>query len=303
MQAHDRQANRRLARPRLADQSNRLAARHGKRDVIDGAHDALAEQTFVTDEVLAQAADLEHRFVAGGSAAVHLFGRWQAGAIEIIVDDRQAPRPPVERRSALNQGAGVVVLGMSEDFLGVAAFANHTMTHDDNAIGDFADHRQIVGDPEHRQAAALLQGADQIDDLFLDGDVERRRRFIGDQELRFASDRHGDHHALLLAAGELERIGVVTALRFGDADLVEQFDGSGLGLPGIHALVQAQDFADLLADGEHRIQGTHRFLEDHGEVAAAQSAQLALRCAEQVAALVEDLALWCHQGVFLGQQA
>ncbi len=62
----------------------------------------------------------------------------------------------------------------------------------------------------------FLQFAHQVEDLRLDGDVQRRGRFIGDQHLRIAGQRHGDHHALPHAAGQLVRIGLRAPLRFGD---------------------------------------------------------------------------------------
>ena len=46
----------------------------------------------------------------------------------------------------------------------------------------------------------------QREDLRLDRDVERRRRLVGDQQQRIAGQRHGDHHALAHAAGQLVRI-------------------------------------------------------------------------------------------------
>ena len=55
--------------------------------------------------------------------------------------------------------------------------------------------------------SSLLKLADQLEDLRLDGDVERGGRFVGDQQLRAAGERHRDHHALAQAAGELVRIG------------------------------------------------------------------------------------------------
>ena len=57
-----------------------------------------------------------------------------------------------------------------------------------------------------------LQLAQQVEDLRLDRHVERGRRLVGDQQLRLAGQRHGDHHALAHAAGELVRIVVDAAL-------------------------------------------------------------------------------------------
>jgi hypothetical protein len=46
----------------------------------------------------------------------------------------------------------------------------------------------------------------QVEDLRLDGDVERGRRLVGDQQVRLAGQRDGDHHPLLHAAGKLEGV-------------------------------------------------------------------------------------------------
>ena len=51
-----------------------------------------------------------------------------------------------------------------------------------------------------------LQFAQQIEYLRLDRDVERGGRLVGDQQLGIARERDRDHHALLHAAGQLERI-------------------------------------------------------------------------------------------------
>ena len=47
---------------------------------------------------------------------------------------------------------------------------------------------------------------EQLQDLVLDGDVERGRRLVGEQQLRDAGERDGDHRPLAHAAGELVRI-------------------------------------------------------------------------------------------------
>ena len=66
--------------------------------------------------------------------------------------------------------------------------------------------------------SSLAGSSQQLEHLRLDRDVERRRRLVGDQQLRVAGQRHGDHHPLAHAAGELVRIGAEAALRVRDAD-------------------------------------------------------------------------------------
>ncbi|MDT4861593.1 hypothetical protein FQZ97_962050 [compost metagenome] len=57
-----------------------------------------------------------------------------------------------------------------------------------------------MGDEEHRHALGLLQFREELQDLRLNRHVERGRRLIGDQQLWLVGKRHGDHHALALAA-------------------------------------------------------------------------------------------------------
>src|SRR2546428_460598 len=77
-----------------------------------------------------------------------------------------------------------------------------------------------------RQGVLPLELGDQLEDLALDRPVQRGGRLVGNQELGLARQRHRDHHALLLPAGELMRIGLQPPLRLGNADLGEQAFGA-----------------------------------------------------------------------------
>jgi hypothetical protein len=63
-----------------------------------------------------------------------------------------------------------------------------------------------VGDEDHGETQLLLELGDQLQDLRLDGDVERGGRFVGDEQLRLARERHRDQHALAHAARHLVRV-------------------------------------------------------------------------------------------------
>ena len=73
-------------------------------------------------------------------------------------------------------------------------------------VGDARDDAEIVRDQHQRHAELALQLGQQVQDLRLDGHVERGGRLVGDDQLGPAHQRHGDHHALAQAAGELVRI-------------------------------------------------------------------------------------------------
>ena len=66
-------------------------------------------------------------------------------------------------------------------------------------------HAEIVGDEQIGEAELLLQVLQQVDDLRLDRDVERRDRLVADQQLGLDGERAGDADALALAAGEFVR--------------------------------------------------------------------------------------------------
>ncbi len=72
-------------------------------------------------------------------------------------------------------------------------------------MGDAGDDAEVVGDQHHAEAEIALELGQQAQDLGLHRDVERRGRLVGDQQLGFAHQRRGDHHALAQAARELVR--------------------------------------------------------------------------------------------------
>ena len=72
--------------------------------------------------------------------------------------------------------------------------------------------RKIVRDEEIGEMPLALQPLHQIENLRLDRHVERRDRFVGDDEVGIGGERAGDADALLLAAGELVRIAVDESL-------------------------------------------------------------------------------------------
>ena len=173
------------------------------------------------------------------------------------------------------QPLGIGMLGIVEDRVHRAALDDAAELHHHHLLGDLGDDAHVMGDEHHRHAVAGLQLLDQLEDLGLGGDVERRGRLVGDQQLGLAGQRHGGHGALAHAAGEFEGIAVEALSRARNAHLLQHLDRPlpRLGLGDM--AVQADRLDDLMADGMHRAQARHRLLEDHGDVAAADGAHLA----------------------------
>ena len=144
---------------------------------------------------------------------------------------------------------------------------------------------QVVRDEDVGQAEVALQVLEQVQDLRLHGDVERRDRLVADDQLRVDRERAGDADALALAAGELVREAVVV-LRVETDDLEQLLHAPldlGVGADAVHLERLADDEADALA----RVQRSVRILEDHHHL-AAHRAHLGARELGDVAALEDD---------------
>jgi hypothetical protein len=180
-------------------------------------------------------------------------------------------------------GVGVVRVGeQRHDVVGLHLAAG--VLHDD-AVGVLGDEAQVVGDQHQRHAAFALEREQQVEDLGLDGDVERGGGLVGDQQLGLAGQRHRDHHALAHAARELVRERGGAARGVGDADLFEQFQRALAARLAIQPEMHLEHLADLVADREARVQRGDRLLEDHRDVAADDRAPLLRGDPRQVVAV------------------
>ncbi len=188
-----------------------------------------------------------------------------------------------------------------KDVIGGAVFDDARRVHHIDAVGVASDHAKIVRDDDQRDVEPPRQFLHQLEDLRLDGNVERGGRLVGDDELGIAGEPDRDHHALAHAAGELMRILFQPPRAVGDADELQQFERTRLGLCVCHLQVDEQRLHDLLADREHRVERGHRLLEDHRDVAAADRAHLVGGQFEQVAAFEQHAPLGHAAGGFRQQ--
>ena len=118
---------------------------------------------------------------------------------------------------------------MCEQRLRLAEFDDPAKIHDRNAAADVFDQAQVVGDEQIRQLQPFLQLQHQANDLCLDGDVERRDRFVGNDERRIQRQCARDADSLTLAAAEL--VGIACQVAGIEADEREQLGDAGRAVP------------------------------------------------------------------------
>ena len=257
-----------LPEPGFADDADRVPFPHGHVDAVDRADviDGPAQQALLDREM-----DLD---VARG----HDIGR--------IGRRRRRVALGLRRQQAL--GVGVLRAGEQG---GVRALLDDlAVAHDADMVGHLADDAEVVGDQQQRHAEAALQILQQFQDLGLDRHVEGGGRLVRDQQVRLVGERHRDHDALALTAGQLVRICRQPLFRFRQTHQPQQFQRPLAGCRAGQALVQEQGFVDLLLDAVQRVERGHRLLEDHRDPVAAHLAQGLLVGPHQFGPLEADAA-------------
>lgn len=175
-----------------------------------------------------------------------------------------------------------MVARFGEDFSDGAGFHDPAGIHDRYTICEAGNDGEVMRDPDECRTVFARQLLDFTEDLRLDGDVECRGRFVGDQHRRLVQKRDRNRHALAHPAGKLVRIGLEPGFRRGDADRPQGFDGPRTRRSRRHAFMGGDRLHDLRVDAQNRIECGDRILKDHRNALAAQAAHLAITDAGNV---------------------
>jgi hypothetical protein len=169
-------------------------------------------------------------------------------------DDRQLVLHGPDDRDGADQAARVRVGRSAEEGRHVALLDDLAGIHDGHPVAHLGDHAEVVGDEDDRRAGLVPEVAHEIEDLRLDRHVERGGGLVGDQQLRFASQRHRDHHALSHATRQLVRECLEATRRVGDTDHPQELEGALFGGSLFHPAMELQDLGDLRADVPDGVQ-------------------------------------------------
>ena len=152
-----------------------------------------------------------------------------------------------------------------EKFSCLAGFDDFSLIHDCDTVGDVVDDAEIVRNEDHGEAEVFLERFDEIEDLRLDGDIERGDGFIRDDELGLRCEGTGDGDALALAAGEFVGIFPHDACIKADGGH-QRFHASEEGVTFELGVALPDGFGECREDGHPRIERGVGVLENHLEI-------------------------------------
>src|SRR5712692_3678186 len=188
----------------------------------------------------------------------------------------------IDGRNRREQRAGVGMVRAAVNLIARCDLDYFAEIHDCHAITDVLDDPQIVRDEQVGEFQLLLQVLQQVDNLRLDRDVERRDGLIEHQEARIYRERPRDADSLPLPAGKLVR---KTIYRIGaHPDHGQQLDDSIFFLPAAGKLMNLDSFTDDRPHPHPWIQRRVRILK-HQLHLAAQCAKLGAAERREIAAV------------------
>ena len=186
------------------------------------------------------------------------------------------------------QHAGVRVARRVVERDGRAQLGDASGVHDGGRLAGLRDDRQVVRDQHDGEPELLGEPLQQLQDLRLHHHVERGRRLVGEQDARL--------HASAIAIAARWRMppenscGIALGALGADADELEQLAAARVRRPAARDAVQLHRLDDLVADALDRVEGVHRALEDHRDVAPAMRSEAVLAARQDVLAVQQHAA-------------
>ena len=179
-----------------------------------------------------------------------------------------------DRWNRPHETVGVGVLRIIDDIANRTNLGNAAGVQNRHPVGGLGNHAHIVGDQHDGSAVLPAQAFQECNDLCLNGYIQRRRWFIGDNQAWFGTQCESNDNALAHAAGKL--MGIVADTHFGrwNADLPQPVQGAFAGLCRGYVEMGEDGFRELSTNRIERIEAGQGVLENRPDFLAADSSHL-----------------------------
>ena len=108
--------------------------------------------------------------------------------------------------------------GVMIDFKSQSMLDDCSGIHDIDSLGVSGYHSQIMRDEYERHTHLIGDAPYEFQKLGLDGDINRRSGFVGNNELGLAGNGHGYHNPLAHTAAEVVRVVLDSAFGLGNTN-------------------------------------------------------------------------------------
>lgn len=129
-------------------------------------------------------------------------------------------------RDRTEKSLRVRVTWVVEDRVATLLLYHLAGVHHRHAIAELGDHAKVMRDQHDGGAESLTQIAEQFKDLRLNRHIECSGWLIGNEQLWFAGERHGNHHALRHPARDLMWVGVGASTWVWNPNQLEQLNAA-----------------------------------------------------------------------------
>jgi hypothetical protein len=159
---------------------------------------------------------------------------------------------------------------------------NHPICH----LGNYAE---IMGDKDNCRIKICPQLFQQFENLGLDGDIQGSAGLVRKEQLWIARQGHGNENPLLHAPGKMMGIISQAPFRHRNAHQLQHIYGPLFYIPVLDILMQPDCLANLVANGQDRVEGRHGFLKDHGHLVAPEPTHFSLTERQDILVVKKDL--------------
>ena len=217
--------------------------------------------------------------------------------------DRREPPVPgvhtVEPRRRVEQRPRIGVTRVGQERFGRTLLDHFAAVHHDDATAYVGDDAEVVADQDDRGAEIGVELAQEIEDLRLDRDVQRRRRLVGNSSM--GSLENPSRASRAGACRPRTDAGIRRSpARAPIFPSPKELDRPSQRRRTIVPAVNDHRLDELVRNALDRIERCHRVLEDHRDRAAAKRAHFGLAHLHDVA--IPELDLSARDAALLLQQ-